>query len=79
MLTAKQVEDRFSEHHDRIHRVEIDMYFGDGKENPPIVTRIDRVEKITEDATNNHNQIKWALYAGLFLLLANLIGAHLKF
>jgi hypothetical protein len=30
----------------RVGKLEEDMYFGDGKENPPMTTRMDRVEQI---------------------------------
>lgn len=63
----------------KVDKLYLDMYLGSGKENPSVSTRLDRVEQVIENMTTNHNQIKWALYAALFLLLANLIGAHVKF
>lgn len=48
---------------DRIGKLETDMYFGDGKENPPMTTRMDRVEQIT-------GTIKWLTGAMIVAALA---------
>jgi len=37
---------------DRIRQHDKDLYFGGGKENPPLTTRMDRVERFMETTSN---------------------------
>jgi hypothetical protein len=78
-LTPKEIDKRFDEHHGRIHKVEVDVYFGEGKDNPPITTRLASLEDFMRDTIEDRKQIKWALYGAISLLIANLIMSHVKF
>ena len=64
---------------EKVDRLYLDMYFGEGKENPSIITRLDRVEQWMESMTTNSNQIKWALYGAIILMLVNMVVTHIKF
>lgn len=44
----------------KLSKLYIDMYEGEGKDNPPIVTRLDRVER----ATASVNKLTWAVILG---------------
>lgn len=59
---------RFQELHDAV-------YVGDGKDNPPIVTRLDRIEQ----SLATLNQVKWLLLAAIFTMLGNIISQHFHF
>lgn len=63
----------------KLNKVYEDVYEGASKNDPSIITRLDRVEQVVETMTENSKQIKWALYAGLFLLVVNLLSSHIKF
>lgn len=64
---------------DPVGKLMTDVYFGDGKDNPPILTRLDRVEQAIEAMTTNSNQMKWALYVAAAAMILNIISSHVKF
>lgn len=52
-----------------LHRA---IYVGDGKDDPPIVTRLDRIEQ----SLATLNQVKWLLLAAIFMMIGNIISQH---
>jgi hypothetical protein len=71
-LSQREITERFDEHHKRINKVEVDVYFGDGKENPPIVVRLDRVEK----ATASIDKLFWAVVIGIIAAIGDIVSHH---
>ena len=51
-----------------------DMYEGNGKDNPPIVTRLFDVERTITDL----RRLKWYLVAAIVTGLGDIIFAHIK-
>ena len=51
------------------------IYVGEGKDDPPIVTRLDRIEQ----SLATLNQVKWLLLAAIFMMIGNIISQHFKF
>lgn len=58
----------------KLEKIYIDMYEGDGKENPPIVTRLDRVER----ATLAINRLSWLCAAAILTAVGDIIVTHFK-
>lgn len=52
-----------------------EFYEGDGKENPPMVTRMQRIE----DAIASLKTVKWLLAGAIITAVFNIISAHVKF
>jgi len=66
----------FTEEHNRkLTKLHVDMYEGDGMENPPVVTRLDRVER----AAAKIDKMFWAMLAAAGVGILNLVFSHLKF
>ena len=57
----------------RVKKLETDMYFGDGMDNPPITTRLDRVEH----AISTMNRLTWAIIAATLVALGDIVNTHL--
>ena len=51
------------------------MYFGQGKDNPPIVTRLSKVE----DALVDLRTMKWALITMALAAIGDIISRHVHF
>lgn len=71
-LVAKEVEKRFEEHHSRIKKIEVDVYYGDGVENPSMTTRMDRVEQ----AISTVNKLTWAVILGIIAVIGDIVQHH---
>ena len=71
-LTQKDIEKRFEEHHSRIHKVETDMYFGDGVENPPLTARLLKIET----AVAKIDKLTWAVIIGIIAAIGDVISHH---
>ena len=71
-LLTRDIEKRFGEHHDRIHKLETDMYFGDGKENPSVATRLTTVE----NATAAVNKLTWVVILGIISAIGDIVSRH---
>lgn len=52
-----------------------DMYTGNGKENPSVTTRLDRLEQIVDDI----KKLKWWLITAIGGLILNIVSSHVKF
>jgi protein gp37 len=74
-LTAKEIESRFKEHHERLTKVEVDVWIGKDAENPAIVMRIDRLEQAAAAVT----QLKWIVTAAILAIVGDIISNHIKF
>jgi hypothetical protein len=58
----------------QLAKVYCDMYEGDGKENPPVTTRLDRVERTIASV----NRLTWSLIGLALAEIANIVSQHLK-
>jgi hypothetical protein len=59
---------------ERIDRLETDMYTGNGKENPPVLTRLDRVENTAAGL----NKLQWVIIVGIIAAIGDILSQHLK-
>lgn len=57
-----------------VQRMFRDMYLGRGKNDPPIVTRLDRLEQILGQLIS----LKWIIIGATIAMIANIIEAHIK-
>ena len=51
-----------------------DMYEGNGKENPPVITRLDRLETAAADL----KAIKVAVIGMILVVIGDIISQHIK-
>lgn len=56
----------------RVAKLEKDMYYGEGKDNPPMTTRMALMESVVEKINKNLSKIVW-------LMIATLISVVVKF
>lgn len=56
-------------------KVYADMYLGDGADDPPMTTRMARVE----DAIASLAKLKWVVIGAIVALLVDIISPHLHF
>jgi len=59
---------------DRLDKLEEDMYFGRGKENPPVTVRLDRLEEVMSTLKT----VKWLLVASIISAVFNIASSHFK-
>jgi hypothetical protein len=57
-----------------LQRMFKDMYLGDGKYDPPILTRLDRIEQILTQLKS----WKWIIVAATVSMIADIIADHIK-
>jgi hypothetical protein len=50
-----------------------DVYVGDGKQNPPITTRLYNVEEVTDSIRSNLTKLVWLMVVTLFTVAGDLI------
>ena len=50
------------------------MYLGDGKYDPPVLTRLDRIEQILAQLKS----WKWIIVAATVSMIADIISGHIK-
>jgi hypothetical protein len=58
----------------QVAKLYYDMYEGDGKENPSVTTRLDRVERTIASV----NRLTWSLIGLALAEIANIVSQHLK-
>ena len=58
----------------QLAKVYCDMYEGDGKSNPPVTTRLDRIERTIASV----NRLTWSLIGLALAEIANIVSQHLK-
>ena len=58
-----------------LNKLVTDVYYGDGKDNPPIVTRLDRLEIAMADLKT----IKLLLIGTILTVIITAVAAHFKF
>lgn len=59
----------------RLTKLETDMYFGEGKSNPPITTRMFKVEQVIDSV----EKLRWYFIAAIVAMIMNIISSHIKF
>lgn len=59
---------------EQIQRMYEDMYIGHGKLDPPVTTRLDRIEQILSDLKS----WKWVLVGATLTMIADLVIGHIK-
>lgn len=59
----------------RVTKLEEDVYFGKGKENPSIVSRL----VLIEDAISSLTTVKWLLAGAIVTAVFNAVSSHIKF
>lgn len=61
-------------HEAMVQRIFKDMYLGHGKNDPPVVTRLDRIEQILAQ----FNSWKWIVVAATVSMIADIVAGHIK-
>lgn len=59
---------------ERLDRLYTDFYFGRGKDDPSVVTRLDRIEQIVASLA----AWKWIIIAATVTMIADIITSHFK-
>ncbi|MDR3392431.1 MAG: hypothetical protein P4L77_11940 [Sulfuriferula sp.] len=62
------------DHEDRIKALESDMWFGKDASNPPVVTRLDRLEI----SGKKMDKLGWIIIVGIVAALGDIISSHWK-
>ena len=73
MSSLKDHEDKLKDHNDRLISLENDMWFGKDAGNPPVVTRLDRLE-ISNRMTQ---KLGWIIIVGIVAAIGDIINTHL--
>jgi hypothetical protein len=68
-MTPEEIEQMVLRH-------DTDLYYGRGKADPPITTRLALIEEAIERFATNSSKIVWLLVGTLIVGLANLIFHH---
>ena len=63
---------------ERVDKLYMDMYIGEGKSNPPMTTRLSLLEDQMEKINRNLSKITWLLVAELLAILGEIVvkGVH---
>ena len=63
---------------ERVDKLYMDMYIGEGKSNPPMTTRLSLLEDQMEKINRNLAKITWLLVATLLASIGELVmkGVH---
>lgn len=77
--SKKECEEEMQDIGERVEKLYKDVYLGEGKNDPPITLRLDRVETAIESMTKNSDQMRWAIYSAIILMIANIIASHINF
>ncbi len=77
--SKKECEEEMQDIGERVEKLYKDVYLGEGKNDPPITLRLDRVETAIESMTKNSDQLRWAIYSAIILMIANIIASHINF
>lgn len=59
---------------EKITRIYEDMYFGRGKDDPSVITRLDRIEQILASLAT----WKWIMIAAILTMIGDIISTHIK-
>lgn len=70
------------EHCETLEKLEVDMYFGKDKDNPPMTIRMDRVERLIEQIVGIVSRLSWAIVVMLLSVIGDIVvriaGVHIK-
>jgi hypothetical protein len=56
----------------RVVKMYTDIYEGEGKDNPPVITRLSRLE----DAIADIKKMKWALIIAALAAVSDIVASH---
>lgn len=59
---------------EKVDKMFTDLYVGDGKENPSLTTRVDRLEQILVTLST----WKWLLIACILTMIGDIVSSHIK-
>lgn len=59
---------------EKVDKLYLDMYVGEGKENPSMTTRLDRVEV----SMAKMDKLQWIIIAGILAAIGDIIQQHLQ-
>ena len=59
---------------EKIDRLYEDMYYGRGRDDPSVTTRLDRIEQILSEMRS----WKWVLIGAIVAMIADIISSHVK-
>lgn len=59
---------------ERVEELEIEMYRGDGKENPSVLSRL----ALIEEAISSLRTVKWLLAGAILTAVFNIISTHVS-
>ena len=57
-----------------VQRIYEDMYLGRGKNDPPVITRLDRIEQVLDSLKS----WKWIMVASTLAMIGDIIAGHIK-
>ena len=66
--------DELQNHEQMIQRMFKDMYLGHGKNDPPVLTRLDRIEQVLAQLRS----WKWIIIAATVSMFAEIIRQYIK-
>jgi hypothetical protein len=58
---------------EKIEKLYVDMYVGEGTGNPPVTLRLDRVERAIERFGSNSSKIVWLLFGTLVTVAGDVL------
>ena len=70
-----EISEKVNDPHWRLNKLFTDVYFGDGAQNPSIVTRLATYEERQNGMEEKVNKIEAKIDKGFWLLLATLLSA----
>ena len=62
-------------HEERIRTLEVEMFFGDGKDKQPITTRLTMIE----ETISSLKTVKWLLAGAIITAVFNILSSHVSF
>lgn len=69
----ESIENSYPQVRDHADKVYMDMYVGEGQENPSVTTRLDRLERVA--ATNG--KLFWAVLGTILAVVGDIISNHI--
>ncbi len=66
------ISESYPQVRNRADKVYVDMYEGEGKDNPSVTTRLDRLEQVA--ATNG--RLFWAVVGAILAVVGDIISNH---
>lgn len=62
---------------DRLNKLYTDMYYGEGKDNPPMTVRVDRLEKSVEEMVSNSKSTRLMMVGTMLTVVGGIVIAFL--